>query len=399
MSLLDFHDQFASHKVPQQKYHNYGMPAFKQAALGGLSGLLQGLQEGYNNQRAMDSRMALEQMKAKNNYLMRAMASESRQKSYFEDKNSPDGVPTRYTYRNVMNPDGSWSREQTGQIALSDLNKSKGASKGLQLHNVREGDQQMAVQFDPATGEEKVLHKGSLWAPQRGDIAAASEAGKNNRAIAAEVNKRMKVFDSISDPQSRAAILKANGIDPNAPDAETQLRDAYAAKQRELVEGKTTRPQPKDKPSSKNMPSTQDGLIQDPDTKKTMTKDGQPVKYDAKGNPWVMGPNGQPIPYNPQADNTPLAGDQAMASLADNPDLATPQEPQDQVDEDGNPITGEEDQQSQGHGLLTQNDNTDSTGATDEQAEAQDDQDDDSQRNSDEHEDSPDGQSQRGLLT
>ncbi len=164
-----------------------------------------------------------------------------------------------------------------------------------------------------------------------------AQSALNARAAANATAGDMKSWRKDMDSDQKKAALAGLGsdIDPekDPAGAARAYHDAMLAQHKADLASDTSKPQVGE---STNHPDS--------------TPSGQPIKYDAQGNAYIKGPDGAPVPYNPQSstggNGSTLALDspEAQELAMDHPSMTGEQ--------DQAPDTAAEDQEDQG--LLAQ---------------------------------------------
>lgn len=163
-------------------------------------------------------------MRAKFNGLLKAMDEEAKSRTYTVKGTAPDGTPTLYTYRNILDPQGSghFVPHLEGSVPIKD----SGAHTAAPVRPVTIGNRVMGYNED--TGK---WDKDLGAAPSRGDPNADArellrQGALNARAVYGASKAAKKEFDAAPQWQ-RNEILKKAGIDPTDPHAREKLFGIY----------------------------------------------------------------------------------------------------------------------------------------------------------------------------
>lgn len=338
---------------------------WKMGLMGGMGGYVAGLGSYLDQQRHLQAQLEAYRVKygaqadvadlrAKNNRMIAALKSEANQRSYHVDTVGDDGTPVRVSYRNTYDPQtDTFQPHEIGRVPLSATQKQPTTS----YKTFPEGDQSVTYKMNPDGTREKVS-SGDRFKP-----AQDAQPSAKDRFLQDNLNKRtqlessrkarvaadkaasqdVKDFKNLTQKE-QAAELANYGIDPDAKDAIKQYREKKADEHLQAIQGG---PAPAAAGNSAdNKPST--------------TPQGQQIKYDSQGNAYIKGPDGKPVPYNPQASDSPLAMDQMAA--------------EDQAQPEGDEEDGE---QPQGQGLMASNEPDDES---EESPDAEPDEDEDDQQ-------------------
>ena len=342
----------------------YASP-WKYGLLGGLSDFFKGIGDAQNQQRKFQNDLSLAQVKAQNDRMVKLMEAEARQRSYKVNETDPTtGQAYVASYRNTVNKDGTTTPVLLGRIpaddkmAIQDREDQRAAANRSSIEKVNSNIQN---HIDARAAADRA-------AKANGGAASVTQQGLNTRAVMKATQADMQELHA-AHGSDRDALLKAQGIDPKASDAEAQ----YRAKMKAIHEADI----------GKASPSASNGDSDDDGSHPQMTASGQPIHYAPDGTPLILGPDGKPTKYVPDANgnsNVPLAMDTANDGSVD------PTTSDDTSDGSGNAPVG--------MGLLASADPTDQSSAPSAAASSSDDDDDD-----DEGDDNAPPSNQQGLLS
>lgn len=313
----------------------------KMGLLGGLSGYLQGLSASQDAQRKLQGQSAIEDMKAKNNRLLKLLEVDANQREFIQHKVGADGkIYDQLVRRTYDSQTGSFSgivnigdpvptkdplaasnaiiasREKVAGMQIGAANSRNAAT--IAAENKRNADR-LAAKNDPSV---------ETAAERRNRVQQRAE---NDRAAGRDANYDMRDYAK-ADAETKAAMLKDAGITIDSAKDPAGAKKAYhdavlAQHKSDYATGDAT-PPPQPGEASAH-----------PD--KTPT--GQPIKYDADGNAYIKGADGKPVPYTPTAATSGLAldSDEAQQLAQDHPSMTGASE------DDSAPDTSGEDQQDQ----------------------------------------------------
>ncbi len=271
---------------------------YKMGLLGGISGFLQGFSQHQAAQDKFAQQSAIEEMKAKNNRLMKMLEVDANQRAYTVHQVGDDGKVYDVSMRNVYN-------SQTGKYEPTELSRapSKDPMAATNaLISSREKTSKDNIDAANKRNAERIAAENQRNKDRiagRNDPSAETAAERRNRVQQDALNHRAALHDANTDmreynkadSETRAQMLKDAGVkvdpakDPAA--AKKAYHDAVLAQhQEDYATGDTSAP-PQPGESTAH-----------PDK----TPKGQPIKYDAQGQAYIKGPDGKPVPYTPSAD-------------------------------------------------------------------------------------------------
>jgi hypothetical protein len=300
----------------------------KMGLLGGLQGYLQGVAQDQTMTRKYQQQASIEEMKARNNRLIKMLETDAQQRAYTVHQVGDDGKVYDVSMRNTYNPQsGKYEPTEISRAPTKDpmaatnaliASREKIAGNQIAAANQRNKDR-LAARNDPSVET----------AAERRNREA--QKGLNQRAALRDANNDMRDYNK-AEPSDKAKMLKDAGItiDPKADPAGAKkaYHDAVLAQHQADYETGGSKPAPEPGESTAH-----------PDK----TPKGQPIKYDGEGNAYIKGPDGKPVPYDPTADASStgsglaLDSDEAQALAQDH----APADPEAQQEDDG-----------QGQGLL-----------------------------------------------
>jgi hypothetical protein len=197
----------------------YASP-WKYGLLGGLSDFFKGIGDAQNQQRKFQNDMSLANVKAQNDRMVKLMEAEARQRSYKVNETDPDtGKPMVASYRNTVNKDGTTTPVLLGRIpaddkmAIQDREDQRAAANRSSIENVNSNIQN---HIDARAAADRA-------AKANGGAASVTQQGPNTRAVMKATQADMQELHAAHGSE-RDALLKAQGIDPKASDAEAQYR-------------------------------------------------------------------------------------------------------------------------------------------------------------------------------
>lgn len=352
---------------------NYGPPAWKFGLMGGLEGMLKGFQDSYNNERMLQSKMSMAQMKADNDRALKMMELQANQRTFSVRTTDSDGKVRTHTFKNVYDPKtNQWSPQEIGSGA-PDKPKGYGFTKTTDANG-----NPVVLQGNKDTGESKVVQTGKpapkgfgfgggttynkdtgaispdgSGAPHGGRLTADQAAvnARDARKAGEEAGKR---YDSMSQ-EDKDAALKAAGIDPSQGSNEDKRKafvnaqtknvqdylDQHSTAQNAADDKAKAQKQANDNQNASNKAA---GIQTTPDTHQPIfMKDGRPVISDGKGGYLPYTP-GQPTPQptvddssTPSADDYHAVGNDTPAQTSQLGPLMGPTANQGDEDEGGNP--------------------------------------------------------------
>ena len=288
-------------------------------------------------QAMLDANLA--RIKAQNDAMITRLNTDKSQRTHTYDTTDNNGQAVRITYENVPDGKGGWDRHELGRVPLSAEKGGKTGGGGYTL-----GAGQVRYNADgsvAATGPDRPDTQGAIATRQKAlqdEInKRADQRDKRMRDTQADRDTKadMKEFDNAT-PDKQRTLAESAGVpymvdDPKGGTHRKSLFDS--TQEADQVVNPNLRKAYQDAVSKQNRsigngPDTTTPSGQPAD----MSKHGQPIRYDAQGNAYIKGPDGKPVPYNPQSDTSPLA--------MDNVAQAEPPAMPDETETDDNP--GEE---------------------------------------------------------
>jgi hypothetical protein len=279
----------------------------KMGLLGGLQGYLQGVAQDQTMTRKYQQQASIEEMKARNNRLIKMLETDAQQRAYTVHQVGDDGKVYDVSMRNTYNPQSG--KYEPTEISRAPAKDPLAATNALIASREKIAGQQIgAANSRSAASISAENARNAARIAAKNDPSVETAAERRNRLLQIEENRRaankateadVRAY-SKADPDTRAQMLKDAGInvDPGKdPAAAMKAYRAAMSQQHHADYDSEHAPEPGESTAH-------------PDK----TPKGQPIKYDGEGNAYIKGPDGKPVPYDPAADASSTGSGLALDS-------------------------------------------------------------------------------------